>query len=150
MGQRKTDAGLLQDEGTPKKRAHLVDFRRAQSIGLHVGLFVLLCWALSRLVYGSVNDAGMRGWRDFRTRWVLPLMQPLLNFLVGAFLLQVQRVVHEGPLGNGNAALSERLRDLIIFLMVKRLAQVDQGGFAFCLEQAVLLEAVHSTQVTES
>ncbi|GAQ86123.1 cellulose synthase [Klebsormidium nitens] len=90
MGQRKTDAGLQQEEGTPKKRAHLVNFRKVQSIGLQVGFFVLLCWALSRLVYGGTLDAGTasRGWKEFRTRWVLPLMQPVLNFLVGAFLLQ--------------------------------------------------------------
>lgn len=92
MGQRKAEAGLLQEEGTPKKRASFVNGWRVRALVVQVGLFVLLCWVLSRVVYASFIDAEAvsRSWRDFRTRWVLPLMQPLLNFLVGAFLLQVR------------------------------------------------------------
>ena len=69
MGQRKSDAGPIQEEGSPKKRASQMNVRRVRTIGLQVGLFVLLCWVLSRGVYVS-NDGGeatSHSWQDFRT-----------------------------------------------------------------------------------
>jgi hypothetical protein len=92
MGQRKLENEAAHEQGTPKKRASLFNLRRVQAIGSRVGLSILLCWSLFFL-YGGVADGTLGVGKGLRTRWILPIIQPLLNFLVCAFLLQVSHTL---------------------------------------------------------